>query len=91
VRATQHKQEDLVVAPKAPEKVEFSLYLKAIDSSLKTKVIKEIKQIIPNLNLVEAKAFVESTPRLVKDKLKKEEAETIKKNLESVGATVSLE
>lgn len=46
---------------------------------------------MPTLNLVEAKAFVESAPKLVKDKLKKDDAEAMKKALEAAGATVSME
>lgn len=67
------------------------MFLKAIDSAAKAKVIKEIKVIMPSLNLVEAKAFVESAPKLIKDKVKKEEAESMKKALEAAGATVTLE
>lgn len=79
------------VPSKPSEKTEFSLFLKSFDPASKAKVIKEIKTILKNFNLVEAKAFVESAPKLVKEKLKKDEAESMKKALEAVGAAVSVE
>lgn len=42
-------------------------------------------------NLIEAKKFVESAPKVIKDNVPKEEAEKIKKTLEALGATVVLE
>lgn len=77
-------------APAAPEKTEFSLTLEKIDAASKAKVIREIKTILPQLNLVEAKAFVEAAPKLVKEKMKKDDAEKLKAALEAAGATVSL-
>lgn len=73
------------------EKTEFRVTLEKFDPSSKAKVIREIKALLPQLNLVEAKTFVESAPKLIKEKVKKEEAEKIKKTLEELGATVSLD
>lgn len=78
-------------AAAAPEKTEFRVMLEKFDPANKAKVIKEIKTLLPQLNLVEAKAFVESAPKLIKEKVKKDEAEKIKKVLEELGATVVLE
>jgi large subunit ribosomal protein L7/L12 len=39
----------------------------------------------------QAKKFVESVPKTLKDNLPKDEAEKLKKTLEALGATVSLE
>lgn len=75
----------------AVERTEFQLTLEKFDPVNKAKVIKEIKAILPQLNLVEAKNFVESAPKLIKEKVKKEEAEKIKKTLEGFGATVTME
>lgn len=72
-------------------KTEFSVTLEKFDPASKAKVIREIKSILPSLNLVEAKAFVEGAPKLVKEKLKKEEAEKLKATLEAIGATVTLD
>jgi large subunit ribosomal protein L7/L12 len=45
------------VVEKAPEKTEFNLKLESFDAAAKAKVIKEIKNIIPNMNLVEVIAL----------------------------------
>lgn len=55
----------------------------------KIQVIKEIR-VITNLGLKEAKDLVEGAPKEIKKGASKEEAEEIKKKLESVGAKVEL-
>lgn len=71
------------------EKTSFDVTL--LDSgSSKIAVIKEVRAIVSGLGLAEAKALVESTPKLIKSNLKKEEAEEIKKKLEAVGAKVEV-
>ena len=55
----------------------------------KIDVIKEVRA-ITELGLKEAKDLVESAPKLLKEGVKKEEAEEIKKKLEAVGAKVEL-
>ena len=55
----------------------------------KIDVIKEVRAITV-LGLKEAKDLVESAPKLLKEGVKKEEAEEIKKKLEAVGAKVEL-
>ena len=54
-------------------------------------MIREIKSLISGINLVEAKKFVEGVPKVIKENVPKEEAEKMKKHLESLGATVILE
>jgi large subunit ribosomal protein L7/L12 len=80
-------------APSTPvvEKTEFRVTLEKFDTASKAKIIREIKTLLPTLNLVEAKAFVEGAPKLIKEKVKKEEAEKIKKTLEELGATITLD
>ena len=53
----------------------------------KIDVIKAVRA-ITELGLKEAKDLVESAPKTLKEKVKKEEAEEIKKKLETVGAKV---
>ena len=53
----------------------------------KIDVIKAVRA-ITELGLKEAKDLVESAPKILKEKVKKEEAEEIKKKLETVGAKV---
>ena len=55
----------------------------------KIDVIKEVRA-ITELGLKEAKDLVESAPKTLKEGVKKEEAEKIKKKLEAVGAKVEL-
>ncbi|KAF8977920.1 hypothetical protein BGZ46_006996 [Entomortierella lignicola] len=76
---------------KVAEKTEFSVKLEKFDAAAKAKLIREIKNIIPGINLVEAKKFVEGAPKVVKENLNKADAEKLKKTLEDLGATVSLE
>ena len=73
------------------EKTEFRITLEKFDPASKAKVIKEVKALLPQLNLVEAKTFVESAPKMLKDKVKKEEAEKIKKTMEELGAVITLD
>jgi len=76
---------------KAPEKTEFTVKLEKYEATAKTKIIREIKNILPGINLVEAKKFVESVPKVVKEHVGKDEAEKIKKTLEGFGSTVIVE
>jgi len=73
---------------KVKEQTEFSVTLESFGKS-KISVIKSIRSII-NLGLKEAKDFVESAPKLIKEGIEKKEAEEIKKKLEEVGAQVSI-
>ncbi|KTW29241.1 ribosomal protein L7/L12 [Pneumocystis carinii B80] len=72
------------------EKVFFNIKLESYDSAAKAKVIKEVKSML-GLNLVEAKKFVESSPKILKESVNKEDAENIKKTFEELGAKISLE
>jgi large subunit ribosomal protein L7/L12 len=55
----------------------------------KINVIKEVRA-ITNLGLKEAKDLVEGAPKPVKEGVKKDEADAIKKKLEDAGAKVTL-
>ncbi len=72
----------------AEEKTDFDVVLASIGEK-KINVIKEVRA-ITGLGLKEAKELVESAPATVKEGLKKEEAEEIKKKLEEAGAGVEL-
>ena len=72
----------------AVEKTEFDITL-AEAGSEKIKVIKIVREITA-LGLKEAKELVESAPKPLKEAVKKEEAEEMKKRLEEVGAKVTL-
>ena len=70
------------------EKDEFTVVLAAFGDQ-KINVIKEVRA-ITGLGLKEAKDLVEGAPKPVKEGVKKEEAQEIKKKLEAAGATVEL-
>ena len=72
----------------AEEKTDFEVVLAAIGDK-KINVIKEVRA-ITGLGLKEAKDLVESAPKTVKEGVGKDEAETLKKQLEEAGATVEL-
>ncbi|KAH7105530.1 ClpS-like protein [Auriculariales sp. MPI-PUGE-AT-0066] len=76
---------------KPKEKTIFNVKLESFDATSKPKIIKEVKAIVPNLNLIEAKKFVESLPKIVKEGLNKEDAEKLKAVFEALGAKVVLE
>ena len=72
----------------ADDSAGVSIILKAFGDK-KINVIKEVRA-ITGLGLKEAKDFVEGAPNPVKEGITKEEAEEIKKKLESVGASVEI-
>ena len=71
------------------EKDSFNLLLKA-PGDLKINVIKVVRE-ITGLGLKESKELVDGAPKVIKEGLKKEEANELKKKLEETGATVELE
>ena len=72
----------------AEEKTEFDIELSESGSN-KIAVIKEVRT-ITGLGLKEAKDLVEGAPKPLKQGVKKEEAEEMKKSLEAAGAKVAL-
>ena len=70
------------------EKTEFDIELSEAGSN-KIAVIKEVRT-ITGLGLKEAKDLVEGAPKPLKQGIKKEEAEEMKKSLEAAGAKVTL-
>ena len=75
-------------AAAAEEKDEFDVILAAAGDK-KSDVIKEVRT-ITGLGLKEAKDLVEGAPKPLKEGVKKEEAEEMKKKLEEAGASVEL-
>ena len=72
----------------AEEKTEFDVILTSFGDK-KINVIKEVRA-ITGLGLKEAKEFVESCPKAVKEGVSTEEAEEIKKKLEEAGASAEI-
>ncbi len=71
------------------EKTEFNVILKGAGAD-KIKAIKEVRA-ITGLGLKEAKDLVEGAPKTLKEGVSKEEAEKIKKQVESAGAQVEIQ
>ncbi|HNR37963.1 MAG TPA: 50S ribosomal protein L7/L12 [Acidobacteriota bacterium] len=72
----------------AEEKTEFEVVLKEVGAE-KIKVIKVVRE-VTSLGLKEAKDLVEGAPKPVKEGVSKDEAESIKKKFEEVGAKVEI-
>ncbi len=72
----------------AEEKTEFDVELTEAGSE-KIKVIKVVRE-ITGLGLKEAKEAVDGAPKMLKEGVSKEEADSIKAKLEEVGAKVTL-
>ncbi|KAA3608240.1 MAG: 50S ribosomal protein L7/L12 [Planctomycetota bacterium] len=73
----------------AEEKTSFDVILENFGQK-KIDVIKAVRA-ITGLGLKEAKALVESAPKPLKEGVSKDEAETLKKQLEEAGATVKVD
>ncbi|KAI6035511.1 ribosomal protein L7/L12 C-terminal domain-containing protein [Pisolithus orientalis] len=83
--------EEAPAEEKPKEKTVFNVMLKSFDAGAKPKIIREVKALVPNLTLIDAKKFVESVPKVLKENLSKEDAEKLKKTFEALGAMVELE
>ena len=71
------------------EKTEFDVVL--VDAgSEKIKVIKAVREYVAGLGLKEAKEFVESVPKAIKEGVSKEEAEKVKAAFTEIGAKVEI-
>lgn len=71
------------------EKTEFDVIL--VDGGAnKISVIKEVRNVVAGLGLAEAKALVEKGGAKLKEGVKKDEAEEVKKKLEAAGAKVEI-
>jgi large subunit ribosomal protein L7/L12 len=75
-------------AAPAEEKTEFNVVMDSFGEN-KVAVIKVVRS-VTGLGLKEAKDLVEGAPSTVKEGVKKDEAETIKKQLEEAGAKATI-
>lgn len=72
------------------EQTEFNVILTGYEADKKIQVIKVVRAITA-LGLKEAKDLVEGVPKPVKEAVSKQEAESIKKQLEEVSAQIKIE
>src|SRR4051812_25944412 len=75
-------------AAPAEEKTEFTVTLTEVGTN-KINVIKVVRE-VTSLGLKEAKDLVEGAPKSIKEGIPKDEAATIKKKFEDVGAKVEV-
>ncbi len=78
----------VAAAAAGEEKSSFAVHLAAVGEQ-KIAVIKVVKEVLA-LGLKEAKDLVDAAPSLLKDGMKKEEAEDFKKKIEAAGGKVEL-
>ncbi|KAI6654101.1 39S ribosomal protein L12, mitochondrial [Oopsacas minuta] len=84
--ASQQEEEE-----KKPEQTEFTVKLIGFEVEKKIKLIKEVKSLLPDLNLVQAKKFVENPPGVIRKDIPREEAEKLMELLKSLGGKIELE
>jgi len=88
--AKVEEEEEEAAAPQVVQ-TSFTVKLNKFDAAKKVAIIKEIKNIVEGMNLVQAKKFVESAPAVVKADISKEEAEKIKETLTAIGGECVVE
>jgi large subunit ribosomal protein L7/L12 len=71
------------------EKTSFDLVLQEVQADKKIAVLKIVRN-VTGLGLKESKDIVDNVPKTLKEGSTKEEAETIKKELEAAGAKVTI-
>ena len=79
----------VAAAPAEDADAEVNVILASVPADKKIAVLKEVRG-ITGLGLKEAKDLVDGAPKAVKEGVKKEDAEAIKKQLEAAGATVEI-
>jgi len=72
---------------KVEEKTNFEVLLNEVPTDKRISILKVVRN-ITGLGLKESKEIVDTVPKVLKQGITKEEAENIKKELESVGAGV---
>lgn len=75
-------------AAPAEEKTEFNVELTETGAN-KINVIKAVKE-VTGLGLADAKALVDGAPKMIKEGVKKDDAEAMKKKIEEAGGKVTL-
>jgi large subunit ribosomal protein L7/L12 len=76
-------------AAPAEEKTDFNVSLVSFPAEKKINIIKVVRE-VTSLGLKEAKDLVESVPKPIKEGVNKDEAESIRKKFDEVGAKVEI-
>ena len=77
-------------APKVEQKTTFDVFLKSVPPADKKLNVIKIVRTITNLGLKEAKDLVEAASKPIKQDVPKEEADKIKKDVETVGGEIEI-
>jgi large subunit ribosomal protein L7/L12 len=85
------KVEEEPEAPKKTEKSTFTLKIVKFDETKKVALIKEVKALSENMNLVQAKKLIETLPNVFRQNIAKDEMEKVKDQLEKAGAICEVE
>lgn len=88
ISGTQNQASD-EKKPAEEEKTTFNVILSNAGNN-KLAVIKAVRELLPNLGLIDAKKLVESAPKELLTNVKKEVAEEAKKKIETAGGKVEL-
>lgn len=83
-------EEEEEVAPKIVQTA-FKVKLVSFDDTKKIVLIKELKSLMEDMNLVQAKKFIETAPAYLKEDISKDEADQLKAALEKVGAVIEIQ
>lgn len=92
----QAAQPTAAAAPKeekkeAPPKTAFTVKLTQMDDGAKYKVLKEIRDLKPGMNIAESKKYIEGLPKVLVEGVSKEVAEKWAEKLKAVGGVVEIE
>ncbi|CAF1608237.1 unnamed protein product [Rotaria magnacalcarata] len=85
------KEEDDEESARPTAQSVFKIRLIKFDDTKKVPVIKQVKDVVENINLVQAKKLVESIPQVLRDNLSKADAETMKAKIEAAGGVCVVE
>jgi len=88
--APAKEQEEVEEEPKAKVQTSFTLKLTQFTDTKKIALIKEIKNLVEGMNLVQAKKFVENLPAVVRADIPKEEAEKLKESITAAGGVCEI-
>lgn len=81
------EEEEVAVAA---VQTQFTIKLISFNEAQKVALIKECKNLLEGMNLVQAKKFVESCPAVIKEDISKDDAEALKVAFEKVGAVCEI-
>ncbi|CAF3694936.1 unnamed protein product [Rotaria socialis] len=85
------EEEDEDISARPTSQSVFKVRLIKFDDTKKVPVIKQVKDVVENINLVQAKKLVESIPQVLRDNLSKADAETMKAKIEAAGGVCVIE